>query len=156
MLTIILRTLLISTLLFHVSSFAEEGDIERLMVPENQDTPPPPEDPMGEMSPEENTMHEEMQDPTEEQANTSKEMIENHNPNEENVEQVSEDKTIQETAEPASENTSESTGTSSEHTTEETEPNVDPSNTPDEESMEAKHAEESEMREVGAGEEPIE
>jgi len=148
MLTSILRTLFITTLLLNTISFAEEGDIERLMVPETQEAPPPMENQMGEINPEDKNMLEEIQEQTTEQADAPEEIIENHNPNEEaTVEQevANSEESTEEASNPTAINEAESS--------EKPQPDM---NAPSSEDLEARHAEETELREVGAGEEPTE
>ena len=150
----ILLTISLFFLIPYTLLFADEGDIERLAVPEVQEVSSAHEEVIEEEPMEESIVQEgekmAPQDiataPTEESDEASTSPFEG--------EEQAEIST--ETQAPQVEGEATDTAEVQEQQSPEVPPEIQEQEVPSQEALEAKHAEESELREVGAGEEPVE
>jgi flagellar motor protein MotB len=127
-------------LLFQTTSIADEGDVERLVVPEAQDSTANAD--KGEEAGIEESLPEEPETSAEtpQISNEENEVPTHTLDNEDSPQETQVEEQSEETQEASTEVTEEVAQTEEK---------------PSEEELEAKHAEEAELREVGAGEEPI-
>lgn len=139
MLNIFSKLLLSFFMIFQVVSIADEGEIERLIVPEVQESAPA----------------EVIEEVIQEDPPTEETMVEQATHEEASNEEAAGDTQTRQAQEETTSETENTQENVQEQAPESAEENVQ-AQQPSEEEREARHAEEVELREVGAGEEPVE